>query len=195
MKNFLLFIFVLSSIVCVLSFAGSIYYFQGKIVYERQFSLNDFKTDSTVVSLDSVKIPENLSACEVLVYINPELTTKYEGYAEVDIFDDEDTLSGNIEGDIYYDFGYDSDGSWTERKTEVSKIFRLKDGGGKFRFDISFAKTKGFEVYNPASNTPAYLRIYTPDSLLSTYLIYSGAIFFSISALLLCFKDAFFEKK
>ncbi len=179
--------------VCMLiySIIGFVVYMDATVLYKHKFSFNDFKNDTLAITIDSIKISEKLAACEIALHIDLSMTTKYEGYANVDIFDDEDTLVGQIEGDIYYDFGTDSDGAWSERKKEIAKNFRLEDGGGKFRAEVYFAKSKGFDVYNPESNPVCELIIYKPDRLLSEYFLYT-AIF---SSFVLFFLIIFTSKK
>lgn len=188
----------------ILTITGMEYYRNaGTKIFEKKLSFEDFKNDSLAISVDSILIPNELNACEIEIFISTNITEKYDGYVNVEIFDDEEKSAGNFEGEIYYDLGSD----WKERKTKNSQIFRLKDGGGIFHADIYLHKDILLEVYqnSPDFTSEVYFRVYTPEKLLSRYFenisiglfgcIFVLGIGVTLESWFLYLRDVFYKQK
>lgn len=145
--------------------------------------------------IDSIILPKDLKACEIELSADglkgeaSDYTTKYTTLITAEIADDADKPAGEMEAELYYDYG----SGWVERKDKEKKYFQLAKSG-TFNIDLFLDRQRGLSKFMPSTiykdsvqngviknvfvnkmdtinipqpNAKVTLKISTPDSLLA----------------------------
>ena len=112
-----------------------IFSFMGKspVISSRSVPLTEVSDTGTVFITNTWNIPkkDELYLMELKFDFGTSASSLQEISVGVDIFEEKTGIVNTIEGDFYYETGWDSDGHWTESQTKASQYLR-SDETGKF---------------------------------------------------------------
>lgn len=169
--------FFLSIILLILMIAFAI--FPDKLLYSEKINPQELSKDSALTT-KTFKIPEDVSICRFDIITDLQRDGIHWIAFDTDIYNQEDEPINSFSGEVYYEFGHDSDGNWSEAEENIKHHFKIDSAQGQ-QFYAEIYAEKGLDVL---SANKAKVEFRVKDGQYSFYRKVSG--YASLISFLFC---------
>lgn len=169
--------FFLSIILLILMIAFAIV--PDKVLYSEKINPQKLSKDSALTT-KSFKIPKEVDICRFDIVADLKREGMHWIAFDAEIFNEEDEPINSFGGEMYYEYGHDSDGHWSEADENIKHHFKVDSVQGQ-QFYAEIYAEKGLDI-NSANQAKIEFRV--KDGRYSLYRKVTG--YASLISFLLC---------